>query len=89
MSARDEKPRGPGPGLFVLLAGFAAVLGVCLWGLWLSRRMEGFTGMTIHGWIALGLALVLGGALSGGLMWLAFYSARKGYDDDAGDGREE
>lgn len=88
MNSRDEKPRGVRPGLFVLLGGFAAILGVCAWGLWLARRLDGFSDMTVHGWIALGLALLLGGALTGGLMWLAFYSARKGYDDDVGDGRE-
>lgn len=87
MSSRDEKPRGGRPGLFVLLAAFAVILGLSAWALWLARRMEGFRDMTVHGWIALGLALLLGGALTGGLMWLAFYSARKGYDDDVGDGR--
>ena len=39
------------------------------------------TSISIHGYIALGLCIVLGGGLSAGLMWLMFYSARKGYDD--------
>jgi hypothetical protein len=46
--------------------------------------LGGLSKMTIHGWIALGLAFVLTGLLGGGLMFLAFYSARKGYDDNVG-----
>ena len=37
--------------------------------------------MSIHLWIALALALVFTAALGGGLMWLAFYSSREGWDD--------
>lgn len=40
--------------------------------------------LSVHGWIALALGCVLSGALAGGLMWLASYSARRGYDDEAG-----
>ena len=39
------------------------------------------TTISVHGYIALALAIVLGGGLSAGLMWLMFYSSRKGYDD--------
>ena len=38
--------------------------------------------MSIHGWIALGLGVVFSVGLGGGLMWLIFYSARKGHDDN-------
>jgi hypothetical protein len=37
--------------------------------------------MSVHGWIALGLGTFVSLALGGGLMALAFHSARKGYDD--------
>jgi hypothetical protein len=37
--------------------------------------------LSVHGWIALTAGTVLSLALGGGLMALAFHSARKGYDD--------
>ncbi|MGE0734731.1 MAG: hypothetical protein AB7P50_08260 [Alphaproteobacteria bacterium] len=37
--------------------------------------------MSTHGWIALALGVVFSVGLGGGLMWLIFYSARKGHDD--------
>jgi len=37
--------------------------------------------MTLHGWIALALGVVISIALGVGLMALTFYSARRGYDD--------
>lgn len=39
--------------------------------------------MTIHGWIALTIGTFFSLALGVGLMFLVFYSARKGYDDAA------
>ena len=39
--------------------------------------------MSIHGWIALLLGVVISLALGGGLMALSFFSARKGYDERA------
>jgi hypothetical protein len=38
----------------------------------------------LHGWLALGLGVVLSLALGIGLMALVFMSARRGYDDAAG-----
>ena len=38
--------------------------------------------MSVHGWVAMGIAGLFTALLTGGLMWLAFYSARKGFDDD-------
>ncbi|MGJ3231488.1 MAG: hypothetical protein ACFE0P_06800 [Oceanicaulis sp.] len=37
--------------------------------------------MSWHGWLALGLGVVLTAAVGAGLMWLLFYSARSGHDD--------
>jgi hypothetical protein len=54
----------------------AAGIGVSV----LAWKITGPSKMTIHGYIALGIALVVGGGLTIGLMWLAFYSDRKGYD---------
>ncbi len=42
--------------------------------------MDG-TEMSIHGWIAMWIGVVLSMALGAGLMALVFYSARRGYDD--------
>lgn len=39
------------------------------------------TEMSIHGWIAMWIGVVLSMALGAGLMALVFYSARRGYDD--------
>jgi len=38
--------------------------------------------MGVHGWIALGLGVVLSLALGIGLMSLTFFSARNGFDDN-------
>jgi hypothetical protein len=65
------------------LAGFAAFAG---WAFYEAGRYEG-------GWRSLGPiwpyaagGVLLVGVLSGFFMWLAFYSANHGYDDQ-GDGR--
>ncbi|MDP3173691.1 MAG: hypothetical protein Q8M88_04575 [Phenylobacterium sp.] len=68
-----------------LLVVLTAVLLCAMFGfvLWAFYAMWGLSPakLSIHGWIAMGLAFVCVGGLTGGLMWLAFYSARKGYDD--------
>ena len=63
----------------------AALVGV---GAWASASLPGGFGGTPWIWAAMvGGALVVAG-LTGGLMWLAFYSARKGFDDAADGGGE-
>lgn len=37
--------------------------------------------MTLHGWIAYGLGVLVSLLLAGGLFFLTFKSAREGYDD--------
>ena len=37
--------------------------------------------MSVHGWIAYGLGALASIALSVGLFWLTFHSARSGHDD--------
>ena len=45
-----------------------------------SRDVE----IGLHGWIALGLGVAVTTLLGVGLMWLVYYSNRRGYDDEAG-----
>ncbi len=59
----------------------AAAVGGAVAGLVASWRNAGDVAINIHGWIAIGLAFGLTGVLGGGLMWLAFYSSRRGWDD--------
>jgi hypothetical protein len=64
--------------LAVLVAGILGYLG---WALWSLRGTGSWTGGSwVLGAIIVGGVLVTG-ALAGALMWLAFYSARRGYDD--------
>jgi cation transporter-like permease len=65
-----------------LIALLLCILGVSVWALiWAFSHAP--NQITLHGWIALGLGAVLSVALGGGLMALSFYSARRGFDDDA------
>jgi len=63
---------------FVVFLGF---LGFALWGLVRVYEMTPGVRMSVHGWIAMDLGMTLTAIAGGGLMWLAFYSARKGYDE--------
>ena len=63
--------------LIPLLVG-ATVVSIWTWG------EIGDTQIGVHGYIALGLGVVATLVIGGGLMWLVFYSARRGYDDAAG-----
>ena len=60
-----------------------AVLGFFGWAFYASRAFGSWTGGStfIAGMIVLGL--IFTGGLAAALMWLAFYSSRKGYDDTA------
>jgi hypothetical protein len=81
----SEQRRGFGLGVVILIVALAGFLGFAIWAFVALWRLAGDTRMSIHGWIAMGLAGVLTLVIGGGLMWLAFYSARKGYDERAGD----
>jgi hypothetical protein len=74
----------PSIGLVALYAVMAGLVMVAGWGAVASWRLAGDTRMSVHGYIAMGIAFVFTGVLAGGLIWLAFYSARKGYDDQQG-----
>ncbi|MBS0295270.1 MAG: hypothetical protein JSR45_03100 [Proteobacteria bacterium] len=80
----QPRPRRNGLGLVLLLVILLGFLAFVVWGFLKLWKMGGDTQMSIHGWIALGIAFVVTGLLGGGLMWLAFYSSRKGWDDQVG-----
>ncbi len=64
--------------LLVILGGF--LLATALYSLRLWHAGEG-TELGANGWIALALGVIATFAVGAGLMWLVFYSSRKGYDD--------
>ena len=74
--------RRVGFGTVLLIGVLAAMVIFAGWGAWASWRLAGDAPMSIHGWIAMGLAGFFTALLTGGFIWLAFYSARKGFDDD-------
>ncbi len=91
MSGPARAEPGGGPGhcrdmsrtwtLIVLMAALAVIAGLGGWTLYVSSRLG-------YGWDGLGQVLIFVvagliavGGLTGGLMWLAFYSARHGYDE--------
>jgi hypothetical protein len=92
MASRSDlaarRARAPGLGLGVagvlMLAFAAALLGFVVWAFFRLWALAGPVRMSLHGYIAMGLAAVFTIALGGGLMWLAFYSERRGYDDRVG-----
>lgn len=67
--------------LGLLLGGLTTVGGLAVWALLFVWRIEGDQGFTLRGWIAMALGAGLSAALAGGLMWLAFHSSRRGWDD--------
>jgi hypothetical protein len=59
----------------VLLCGAIVALLVPMWTMTAGMEMSG------HGWTAIILMLVFCFGIGGGLMFLIFYSARRGHDD--------
>jgi hypothetical protein len=55
-------------------------MGAMAWALSVTWA-DGGVNLGLHGWLALTIALVGTTVVAGGLMWLAFYSARAGWDD--------
>src|SRR5947209_961358 len=65
----------------LVVAGFVIIAGLLGWLFHSLSHSGSWTGgsAVIAGMIVAGVVGV--GALTGGLMWLAFYSARRGYDE--------
>ncbi len=61
--------------------GLGAVFAGLLWAFQAAWGLGGDSRITIHGWLAIGITIVGVSVVGGGLMWLAFYSARNGWDD--------
>ena len=64
--------------LVVVLSAFAIGAAYFSFSIWSGI---GNVEMSVHGWTALVLGVVFSVALGGGLMFLVFYSHRKGYDE--------
>ena len=65
----------------VLIVAVAA--GLVGFGAWASGVLPGSFGGTPWIWLAMVGGAIVVAALTGGLLWLAFYSSRAGYDDAA------
>ncbi len=63
------------------IAGLSLLVALSGYGVFLAFKIGGFSKITVHGWTALSIAVVATAVLTGGLIWLAFYSATHGYDD--------
>lgn len=64
--------------LIATLIAFLALAGLMAWWVW---RELGDVAMSGHGYAALILGVVISFGLGAGLMFLVFYSSRRGYDD--------
>ncbi|MEO9903204.1 hypothetical protein [Nisaea sp.] len=58
-----------------------SLLAGALWGVWEVWFSVEDVEMSIHGFIALALGAFFTLLLGGGLMWLAYYSSKHGYDE--------
>lgn len=65
---------------FLLIIAAFAGLGLTIWTVGTMWSDLGVN-MTMHGWIAYGLGVLVSILLAGGLFFLTFKSARDGYDD--------
>jgi len=78
------KPLRLGWAFWLLTLALMGLLAFAVWGFAIAWRMSGNAPISVHGYVALGLGVVLSLVLGFGLMGLAFYSSRRGYDDDQG-----
>lgn len=68
-------------GLVLLLLGILLAAGGVSWWGWTQLAD---VPMGLHGWIALGIGVTATVLLGCGLMFLVFFSARRGYDERVG-----
>ena len=62
-------------------AGLIALFGFFGWAFYATRDFGSWTGGSLVVALMIALGVIFTGGLTGALMWLAFYSSRKGYDD--------
>lgn len=67
--------------VFALAAFLLAILGYAAWSVWEQWLAAEDVAIGLHGYLALAAGCLFTLLLGGGLMWLVFYSARRGYDD--------
>jgi hypothetical protein len=67
------------PSIGVVL-GSAFLLALGLWGVIATWNFAGDVKISVQGYIAMAIGCAGTILLAGGLIWLAYYSARKGYD---------
>jgi hypothetical protein len=70
----------PSMGVVLGSAFLLALAAFAVWGLIASWTFPGDVKISVHGYIAMALGCGGTALLAGGLVWLAYYSARKGYD---------
>lgn len=83
MARTGRKPRHLGLWLLAVI-GIGGFVGYLYWAGREFLRTSGYSALGAHGWTAMILGLLGTAALAGVLMWLMFFSARKGFDDRAG-----
>jgi hypothetical protein len=69
--------------IFLILGAFVILMVLAAGAAWAVWASLGDTEISAGGWLALVLGAVLTIALGVGLMFLVFYSSRRGYDDAA------
>jgi hypothetical protein len=84
----NGRRRSFGLGLIALIAALGLMFAFVVWGAVRVWAMTGDVTIPLNGWIAMGLGIGLTLIVGVGLMWLLFYSARKGYDERVGDPEE-
>lgn len=67
--------------LLLAILGAVVAVGLTLFAFVTAWERADGVELTRHGWIAMALGFGFTGLLGGGLMWLGFYSARRGWDD--------
>ena len=66
---------------FYLISSLAVLLALAVAGALVVWNAMEDVAISLHGWIALGASVLVTLALGSGLMFLVFYSSRRGFDD--------
>jgi protein-S-isoprenylcysteine O-methyltransferase Ste14 len=74
-------------GTWIVFALLGAMLLASMIGFWLALTYGQLPKISVHGWIAMSIGIVMSLVIGCGLMWLSFYSSRNGFDDRADPGK--